>query len=116
MPGNAKRGLAEVKKTAELAPLAFVVRLSNGADFKTQRGWQVRQMVPNMAFDFAMSIQLQRHAQFEDDAVVADIASDDVLRTHLDKARRFSKLVADGVHITIDAFLDLEARRIENAA
>lgn len=113
-PGEATRGRAELRAVAPIIAKAFSVQLSSGADFKKLTGREVRAIVPNTSFDFAMSVQAQRHTQFEDSAVVADFLSDDVLATHVTKARRFSSLVAGGVSITIDAFLAMDARMVEH--
>jgi hypothetical protein len=115
-PGNARRGLVEVQAAANVAPNAFMIMLSDGRDFKKLKGFEVRRIVPNTAYDFALSIQAQRFAQFDDNAIVGDFLPDDMLREHGEKAKRFAALVTDGVSITIDAFLQMEMRQIEHAA
>ena len=117
-PGNARRGLAEVAAIAARNPAIFTVKLSDGRDFKQLHGWEVRRIVPNTSFDFAMSVQAQRYARFDDAAIMGDVLPDDMLRTHEDKAKRFSALVAAGVEITFQAFEAMDAHHIEasNAA
>ncbi len=108
LPGQARHGLKEIQEAAKVSPLVFTVKLSNGMDFKKMCGREVRKIVPNTSFDFAMAIQAQRYAQFDDEAIMSDVIPDDVLKLHGSKAKRFSEMVTQGVQITIDAFLAMD--------